>query len=421
VFVWEKKAQLLGQTKSQAKRAAKAQREANLVEMDKAKLKREARELEMQQRIMERDRERRDRDGDNFETLSRNEQEFSRRQRRQAAVLSINQCRERPADLLARNMLLVRQLEAGGPEVGPDGKPVAALEEFVGAFAQDPGEFVTGLSRPDLEEVKRDLPLILWALEPVDYMRGVLVVCEDALVGGGATAHLPRQVEAALIESCRNRSRREIASERMDAQRKMRAADSAAAGGGQEPQYWAAVASRLAVEEARAMVSELHEQLLGKLKRFGRFAHAPPEEPAAAPHMGDAPPHLANHSVPGYMHDELFSEQVDLPTSDPSLIKPKSWNRIRRANDRRGHPYVAGYRFNIFYPDLVRGVPSYEVKPKDDTTDIITFKAGPPYADVAFQVFHGEWKRDQRSAYKSKFEDGQLYLYFDIRRPRYRR
>jgi len=57
---------------------------------------------------------------------------------------------------------------------------------------------------------------------------------------------------------------------------------------------------------------------------------------------------------------------------------------------------VQGYKFNIFYPDLIdkSKAPTYKIvkEPGNDETVLLHFSAGPPYEDVAFRIVNREWE-----------------------------
>ncbi|EYB95881.1 hypothetical protein Y032_0155g3068 [Ancylostoma ceylanicum] len=72
------------------------------------------------------------------------------------------------------------------------------------------------------------------------------------------------------------------------------------------------------------------------------------------------------------------------------------WNKYNQTHYDMDNPppkIVQGYKFNIFYPDLLdpSETPSFTVTPCDDPDfAVIRFKAGPPYEDIAFKcVNHG--------------------------------
>jgi hypothetical protein len=73
---------------------------------------------------------------------------------------------------------------------------------------------------------------------------------------------------------------------------------------------------------------------------------------------------------------------------------------------------VQGYKFNIFYPDLIdkSKAPTYYIKkiPGDMDTQIIVFTAGPPYEDIAFRIVRRPWEYSHRRGFRSLFDKGVL-------------
>lgn len=51
---------------------------------------------------------------------------------------------------------------------------------------------------------------------------------------------------------------------------------------------------------------------------------------------------------------------------------------------------------------------------------LITFKAGPPYKDIAFKILKKEWEFTLKSGFESIFSKGILQLYFNFKKPKYR-
>ncbi len=104
------------------------------------------------------------------------------------------------------------------------------------------------------------------------------------------------------------------------------------------------------------------------------------------------------------------------------------WNKYNQTHyDKETPPpkVVQGYKFNIFYPDLIdkSKSPTYTLHEfkADPMYSIITFKAGPPYEDIAFKIVQRKWEFGHKRGFKCKFERGVLYLYFNFSRVRYRR
>lgn len=104
------------------------------------------------------------------------------------------------------------------------------------------------------------------------------------------------------------------------------------------------------------------------------------------------------------------------------------WNKYNQTHYDHDNPppkIVQGYKFNIFYPDLVdkTKAPTYTLE-KDGSngeTCIIRFHAGPPYEDIAFRIVNKEWEYSHKKGFKCTFERGILHVYFNFKRYRYRR
>ena len=102
------------------------------------------------------------------------------------------------------------------------------------------------------------------------------------------------------------------------------------------------------------------------------------------------------------------------------------WNKYNRAHYDHDNPppkTVQGYKFNIFYPDLVdrRLTPQYFLEAAEsDEFAIIRFSAGAPYEDIAFKVINREWGTKKRTGFRCTFQRGVLSLFFNFKLYRYR-
>ncbi|GLT58965.1 hypothetical protein SLA2020_318180 [Shorea laevis] len=104
------------------------------------------------------------------------------------------------------------------------------------------------------------------------------------------------------------------------------------------------------------------------------------------------------------------------------------WNKYNQTHYDHDNPppkIVQGYKFNIFYPDLVdkTKAPTYTIEKDGNSTEtcMIRFHAGPPYEDIAFRIVNKEWEYSHKKGFKCTFERGILHVYFNFKRYRYRR
>jgi len=104
------------------------------------------------------------------------------------------------------------------------------------------------------------------------------------------------------------------------------------------------------------------------------------------------------------------------------------WNKYNQTHYDQDNPppkVVQGYKFNVFYPDLVDNIkaPTYRIEREngrkrgqsfapagEDDTCLIRFLAGAPYEDVAFRIVDREWdysaKRER--GFRSSFDKASL-------------
>ncbi|KAJ0500122.1 putative cactin, central domain-containing protein [Helianthus annuus] len=101
------------------------------------------------------------------------------------------------------------------------------------------------------------------------------------------------------------------------------------------------------------------------------------------------------------------------------------WNKYNQTHYDHDNPppkIVQGYKFNIFYPDLVdkTKAPVYTIERDGDSAEtcIIRFHAGPPYEDIAFRIVNKEWEYSHKKGFKCTFERGILHVYFNFKRYR---
>lgn len=104
------------------------------------------------------------------------------------------------------------------------------------------------------------------------------------------------------------------------------------------------------------------------------------------------------------------------------------WNKYNQTHYDIDNPppkIVQGYKFNIFYPDLIdkKFTPQYKLTPCEDNPDfcILRIHAGPPYEDIAFRIVNKEWEYGYKRGFKCQFHNNIFQLWFHFKRLRYRR
>ncbi|GAA49403.1 hypothetical protein CLF_103019 [Clonorchis sinensis] len=143
--------------------------------------------------------------------------------------------------------------------------------------------------------------------------------------------------------------------------------------------------------------------------------------------------------------DAQFSVQI--PLEDQSFLwsdkyrprKPRFFNRVHTGFvwnkynqthydlDNPPPKVVQGYKFNVFYPDLIdkSKTPTYTLTPCEDPSQrdfaILRFSAGPPYEDIAFKIVNREWEYSYKHGFRCQFQNNIFQLWFHFKRFRYRR
>jgi hypothetical protein len=103
------------------------------------------------------------------------------------------------------------------------------------------------------------------------------------------------------------------------------------------------------------------------------------------------------------------------------------WNSHNKAYYDYDNPppkMVQGYKFNVFYPDLLdpSTTPRYTMEAADTPAFcILRFHGGPPYEDIAFKIVNREWLTGKKSGYICSFERGVFKLFFNLKTHLYRR
>ncbi|GAB1309893.1 Splicing factor Cactin [Madurella fahalii] len=150
----------------------------------------------------------------------------------------------------------------------------------------------------------------------------------------------------------------------------------------------------------------------------------------------------AEEAVPG-MSKPLWADKYRprKPRYFNRVLMGYEWNKYNQTHYDHDNPppkVVQGYRFNIFYPDLIdktkaptfkiirehgrRKGESFAPAGKEDTC-LIRFIAGPPYEDIAFRIVDREWDYSAKKerGFKSSFDKGILQLHFQFKKIYYRK
>ncbi|KAJ1821683.1 hypothetical protein IWW57_000231 [Coemansia sp. S610] len=465
-FVWKKKVEqdrALGLSEEERVAADLRRREEAERELENLRKRRELREIEKKQRDEEMTRVRREQEQEKLGDWERREEEFHLRQAKKRAEIRVRNHRPKPIDVLAMGLRLANEAlseeevrELGGIRLDVD----------------EPHLVVEGLGGEEREELRHDVEMYL-SLETnarnVEFWENMLVLC---------TAHESADVGAEVRDVLKNKTLQGLLELEGEVQAKL-----AGRSGAVDVDYWERVRKELVVEKARATLSEMHADILERrLERLRDARTARSSAPAGGdggrgaseaelrkrqrledlqrrileeqPAAEDAVPVGGDRDLSLDMYEAemrkehdpseaMFSVEASVPQVSYSWQdkhrprKPRyfnrvhtgyEWNKYNQTHYDKDNPppkVVQGYKFNIFYPDLIdkSSAPTYRVEndPGDEDTVVLRFVAGPPYEDVAFRIVNREWEWNRRRGFKNTFDRGVLQLHFRFKRHHYRR
>jgi hypothetical protein len=233
--------------------------------------------------------------------------------------------------------------------------------------------------------------------------------------------------------------------------------------------YWEAMLESVQVWQSKAILAEFHRNLLQMRKKLivekrisadalraeeeklneinaeSNRSHPEGNDEDDESKKPDMTPEQIAQAVPASAEDEaLGAQEIVLSKKAYSWAykyrprKPKyvnrvatgyEWNKYNQTHYDTDNPppkVVQGYKFNIFYPDLLdrSRAPTYRIEPKADgskDTVILRFIAGSPYEDIAFEIVNKEWEMSHRRGFRCAFDRGVLQLHFQFRRYFYRK
>lgn len=463
-FTWTKK-------KEKAPDSAK-QTADTLEEIDNIRNRRKEREAERDEMERLRAEESRMKELENYDEWARKEEEFHLEQQRKRSAIRLVEGREKPIDILAKNLLLfgLTEEEKQRRAAVKYQERYNALDhlEKLHAELQEPHKIVKVLKLMELQELLLDINTFrLLEKEGMSGDSKSTILCYwDALHGvaqdeikflqnGGVDSPYARKVDG-IKEIFKEQSRSDLLKMKDEIEVKLKSSRRNE-GGSIDITYWQSVREQLMVHLAKLDLSEIHSKMLVRqLERLeqrkqelaerqnDRSKQKEEEEDNAREASMDAV--VPKNVEPGFgnQEDELgVTDEVDLLAKKAyswqdryAPRKPRYFNRVKTGYDWNKYNQthydhdnpppktVQGYKFNIFYPELVdpTKTPQFFLEPADsEDFCILRFHAGPPYEDVAFKIINREWNRSRKRGYRCTFERGILSLYFNFTTHWYRR
>jgi hypothetical protein len=459
-FLWKKKK---SSENANQKNTVKVDDKQTMEEIHKVRARRQEREDALLERDRLRAEESRLREMQHYDDWQRKEEEFHLQQQRQRSALRLTQGRERPIDVLAKNLLMFglteeeRALNQGSSSVKYQEK-YNALEELSNMEAElaEPHVLLKDLKLKELQELEKDINEFRSLEDEAnpsgprntnkEYWDALLIVCQDEVrflqTGGIGGAH--DLVSQDIHHLFNGKTTRALSQLQTEIEAKIQGQIS-----GIDTDYWNTVLQQLNVYRARAALTEMHSMMLQR-----QLEHVENRKRNIKPHSGARKEICEKQDdnendatrLPGGHEDSVLCESDEIDLGNNSYKwhgnekyrprKPRYFNRVKTGYDWNKYnqthfdhdnpppKIVQGYRFDIFYPDLVDKLktPQYFLERADtDEYCIIRFSAGAPYEDIAFKIVNREWNKSRKRGFRCVFERGVLSLHFNFNTHWYRR
>ena len=208
--------------------------------------------------------------------------------------------------------------------------------------------------------------------------------------------------------------------------------------------YWKSVLTQLRVHLAKGTLTEIHDSMLVRqLAKIETRKEVLKDQGGDTASSTDATDDAAPDSQEGDAEEALADgDEIDLPSKTfgwADKYKPRKpryfnrvktgwdWNKYNQTHYDHDNPppkVVQGYKFSVFYPDLIdkSKTPQFFIEPADSPEFcIIRFHGGAPYEDIAFKILNKEWARTKKRGFKCTFDRGVLTLFFNFSTHWYRR
>ncbi|KAL7455473.1 hypothetical protein ACHAWC_007024 [Mediolabrus comicus] len=454
-------------------------------EIEKVRNRRRARELHLEEMERVRAEESKMKELEHYDEWARKEEAFHLQQQRQRSAIRLVEGREKAVDVLAQNILLFggnNDDEENAARVKYKEKYSALNElETLELNLEEPHALLKQLKLSELEELLIDIDAFRrlereaaneggrgddednMAIHYWDALHKVTTDEIQYLKTGGENGNHASMVND-IRDMFKGQSMAALVKMKQDIEQKLRGGVSGDENGVVDTDYWQTVMNQLCVHLAKMELSEIHSKMLVKqlekleVKREELRKKAEAGETVEDDVKDSSPKKLsaAEMAAPlpmgveadfGDIEEELgLDDEIDLNNGNLNSQyamqdkfrprKPRYFNRVKTGYDWNAYnkthydhdnpppKIVQGYKFNIFYPDLIdrTKTPQYFLERADtDEFCILRFSAGPPYEDVAFKIINRQWNKSRKRGFRCTFERGVLSLYFNFATHWYRR
>lgn len=467
IFVWKKKNEMLRKQGIRVAAEDEMKRKKEIEEdLQRAKIRRTQREAERAEWEAEQARQARDREQAENADWHNAEQSFLGSQHLLRQAIRLRQGRPTDADQLARNMrldLLDVSFDSRSPaeylddrvQNGITAADVDMLLDAVETELDCLADFTTERDSSVFSHRTR----LMWWTSTETFLKGLArSLREQSAIGGAAATGLNVTVRGDVDKLLTGKTKAQLQELEQEMSDKLAGGSKSGTGTDSrfgEVDFWTATLRSIRSRLARATLRELSDAFAREKSRLRaaepKRLYENAQMKASESRLRSEDDLLRTEKARGMGADEeIFDEEAAVPEAVrrkayvPGYIwndkyrprKPRYYNRVHTGYDwtkyNRTHydhnnpppKTVQGYKFNIFYPDLIdkSTTPSFSISKTDNPeVCIITFTSGPPYEDIAFKIVNRQWEQSHRKGYRCSFDRGILHLWFNFQRYRYRR
>jgi hypothetical protein len=467
-FMWGKKVE---QTKAKGGSNSREEDDPNkrlelMEEINRVRKRRDDREKEMEEMERLRNEEQRLREAAQYGDWERKEEEFHLQQTRVRSKIRISDMREQPIDLLAKNIILIESAMAAGTH---NIKDHTVDYENLDVELRDPVSVIESLDSLAVDQLVDDISSYLQlstknndGYEQFWSSLQFIVNRKRELQRQKMSSSIHRSMQQEVDALLGNKNDRELELLEADIRRGI------TEGKYPDVNYWENIANEIALNRAKSYVTSVHKELLKKqldilsklrekMRESGELGAD--EDFSSLQRQRKMAKYSSSSSANA--EDQALQQEAErmfgsgeneenMATNDEVMLpgetywwqdkhrprKPRYFNKVRTGWDWNKYnathydydnpppKTIQGYKFAIFYPDLMDKdkTPKYFLEPCEDKEfAILRFHAGPPYEDIAFKVLNKQWDIHRKSGFKCVFERGILQLHFNFKRQWYRR
>lgn len=363
----------------------------------------------------------------NFSIQKKNltDEEFSYNQAILRSKIRIKEGRSKPVDLIFFSVSLL------------DEQNYDLFEERNQNFMiKEPSyKILDSLEIQEIEEMVQDIQLNSTFDKRKDFWKALLNLCEiklNELKGVNRNSIVQQDIINEIVKDLETKSYKDLCDFEEDCKVNLQNMS------GVDFEFWEEVIFKLQIYKNRALLNEYHIKIMKEFEKIKDTIIMEPNKEFKSKEVIEKEEEMFRRAKENNeIGDYDFRDEAILVTCYPKTLKnPKKplyynkicfgmdWKKFNKGSDDPNAPpplkYVQGYKFHIFYPELINPniSPSFYLEEADELSEltIIKFHSGPPYEDIAFYIVNKEWERSHKRGFKSTFERGMLLLHFEFKK-----